>query len=134
MKNAQQLNILFQNSRTMNTKKKITLIAFIIATASTVLLSPSAFMSPALGKVNPNGGNDDFIHKYNSFSNCRSGADGITTCFADRGYTNGESRGGSTDFSDDETENVVVSVINYNSIDQSSDGQSIDDPYEEGWD
>ncbi len=122
----------------MNTMKKLISIALIIAAVATIFASPSAFTYPTLAKVDTDRGNDISAHNYNYFRNCISGAgqsnghpaeNGITSCFAEGGNVHALFSGGNNDNNYDEAENVDSSVIYYDSNDQ-----SIEDPYEVGWD
>jgi hypothetical protein len=89
-----ELNILFQKIIAMNTKKKLMLIALLIASISAVLVLPTGLINPA-----------------------------------DRGYVHALFSGNNNHNSYDEAVNAVASVIYYDSNDQ-----SIEDPYEVGWD
>ncbi|TLX89152.1 MAG: hypothetical protein E6K97_05660 [Thaumarchaeota archaeon] len=112
----------------MNTKKEMS-IAVIFLAAVIVFVSSTPITNHVLAKSHDAQG--DSASKYEKFLNCLSDAAGpdsfpaddqIVSCFAESGYTQGNSSTSSIANGEDQTGNVDVSVVgNDNSADSSND-------------
>ena len=128
----QQLIVLaFRRYRHMNLKKKIS-SAVIFLVASIIFVSASPLANNVFAQTE--GEEDSSSTNYENFQNCLSNASGmynvpsgdqIVNCFAESGYVQGSSSASNAADTEDESENVQVSVAGDESQDDKTENVQV---------